>query len=122
MIYTFPIVTASLDLVSDIIAALASHQTLESCGNVGKLHCFTASRPSFPLQSLQSFPDDPMSFAWSTLWQRTGTRRNMLPNVHGRLYRLQAMKLQGRLAQGDWAAQKVGGIPGIKAVVASKFR
>lgn len=50
MVYNFPVVTAGLNLDSDIIGELAQHPNIVgtklSCGTIGKLHRLTSTVPA----------------------------------------------------------------------------
>ncbi|KAF8962708.1 hypothetical protein BDZ97DRAFT_1662595 [Flammula alnicola] len=132
MIYNFPVVTAGQDLDSDIIATLAEHPNIVgtklSCGNIGKLQRLTTR---FPSSEFAVFAGRTDTFLHGLNAGSAGTIAalvNILPKLHGRLYQLfqegkhqEAMTLQGKLGHGDWAASKVGGIGGIKAVVSKNF-
>ncbi|KAK7454567.1 hypothetical protein VKT23_011319 [Stygiomarasmius scandens] len=132
MIYNFPVVTAGIDLDSDTIATLAEHPNIVgtklSCGNVGKLHRLTSR---FPSSQFAVFAGKSEIFLHGLLSGSAGTIAalvNIIPKVHGHLYKLysegktaEAMDLQGRMGHADWAAQKIGGIGGIKAIVSKNF-
>lgn len=132
MIYNFPTVTAGLDLDSDIISTLAEHPNIVgtklSCGNIGKLQRITSRIPTSEFAVFAGRSD---AFLHGLNAGSAGTIAalvNLLPKLHGQMYRLfeegnhkQAMALQEKLGHGDWAASKVGGIGGIKAVVSKNF-
>ncbi|KAF8150593.1 hypothetical protein B0H34DRAFT_801534 [Crassisporium funariophilum] len=132
MIYNFPTVTAGQDLDSDVIKTLAKHPNIVgvklSCGNIGKLHRLTWM---FPSSKFAVFAGRTDTFLHGLNAGSAGTIAalvNILPKLHGILYRLfqagdtkAAMDLQALLGHGDWAASKVGGIGGIKAVVSTHF-
>ncbi|KAF8199513.1 hypothetical protein BJ912DRAFT_949240 [Pholiota molesta] len=132
MIYNFPTVTAGLDLDSDIITTLAEHPNIVgvklSCGNIGKLQRITSRIPSSEFAVYAGRTD---TFLPGLNADSAGTIAalvNLLPKLHGRLYQLfkegnhkEATLLQGKLGHGDWAASKVGGIGGIKAVISQNF-
>jgi len=132
MIYNFPVVTAGIDLDSDTIATLAEHPNIVgtklSCGNVGKLHRLTSR---FSSSQFAVFAGKSEVFLHGLLSGSAGTIAalvNIIPKVHGHLYKLysegktaEAMELQGRMGHADWAAQKIGGIGGIKAIVSKNF-
>lgn len=132
MIYNFPVVTAGQDLDSDIISALAEHPNIVgtklSCGNIGKIHRVTSRFPSSEFAVYAGRTD---AYLHGLLSGSAGTIAalvNLLPKLHGQLYQLyqegkikEAMELQGKLGHGDWAASKVGGIGGIKAVISKNF-
>jgi len=132
MIYNFPTVTAGQDLDSDIISTLAEHPNIVgtklSCGNIGKLQRITSCvEPS----EFAVFAGRSDTFLFGLLADSAGTIAalvNLLPKLHGHLYKLhqageveKAMRLQGLLGHADWAASKVGGIGGIKAVISKHF-
>ncbi|KAF8905019.1 hypothetical protein CPB84DRAFT_1676923 [Gymnopilus junonius] len=132
MIYNFPVVTAGLDLDSDTIGTLAEHPNIVgtklSCGNIGKLQRLTSRLPSTEFAVFAGRSD---TFLHGLNAGGAGTIAalvNILPKLHGQLYKLfqqgnvkEAMILQGKLGHGDWAASKVGGIGGIKAVISKNF-
>lgn len=132
MIYNFPVVTAGIDLDSDVIAALAEHPNIVgtklSCGNLGKLHRLTSRFSSSDFAVYAGRTD---AFLHGLNAGSAGTIAalvNILPKLHGRLYKLfqegnikEAMELQGKLGHGDWAISKIGGIGGVKAVVSKHF-
>ncbi|KAF8659058.1 hypothetical protein AX16_001930 [Volvariella volvacea WC 439] len=128
MIYNFPVVTAGQDLDSDTIGTLARHPNIVgtklSCGNMGKLHRLTTrfSQSEFAVFAGRSdlFLQGLISGSAGSI----GALVNLIPKVHARLYTLfkegkldDAMVLQAKLAHGDWAAGRVGGIGGLKAVI-----
>ncbi|KAJ3507072.1 hypothetical protein NLJ89_g6504 [Agrocybe chaxingu] len=132
MIYNFPVVTAGQDLNSDILSTLAEHPNIVgtklSCGNIGKLQRLTTHFPSSEFAVYAGRSD---TFLHGLNAGSAGTIAalvNLVPKLHGKLYKLfqegkhqEAMALQGKLGQGDWAASKVGGIGGIKAVISRNF-
>ena len=132
MIYNFPIVTAGQDLDSDIIATLAEHPNIVgtklSCGNIGKLQRITSR---FSLLEFAVFAGRTDTYLHGLLAGSAGTIAalvNLFPKLHRQLYDLYregnieaAMALQAKLGHGDWAASKVGGIGGLKAVIAKHF-
>ncbi|KAJ7650424.1 hypothetical protein FB45DRAFT_887910 [Roridomyces roridus] len=132
MIYNFPVVTAGLDLDSDVIATLAQHPNIVgtklSCGQIGKLQRLAST---FPQNEFAVFAGRSDFFYTSVLCGGAGTIAalvNVLPGLHGKLLKLQqegnfkeAMELQAKLGHGDWAMQKLGGISGVKAVVSHHF-
>ncbi|KDR76378.1 hypothetical protein GALMADRAFT_247825 [Galerina marginata CBS 339.88] len=132
MIYNFPTVTAGQDLDSDTISTLAEHPNIVgtklSCGNIGKLQRITSRIPSTEFSVYAGRTD---TFLHGLNAGSAGTIAalvNLLPKLHGQLYKLfqegktkEAMDLQGKLGHGDWAASKVGGIGGIKAVISKNF-
>ncbi|KAF9266869.1 aldolase [Marasmius fiardii PR-910] len=132
MVYNFPVVTAGIDLDSDIIATLATHPNIVgtklSCGNIGKLQRLSSR---FPSSEFAVFAGRSDFFAHGVLSGSAGTIAatvNVLPKIHGRIWHLlkenkveEAMNLQARLGHGDWAVQKIGGIGGVKAIVSQNF-
>jgi 4-hydroxy-2-oxoglutarate aldolase len=132
MVYNFPTVTAGLDLDSDVLAALAAHPNIVgvklSCGNVGKLHRLASS---FPPSSFAVFPGTAAVLLPGLLCGGAGgimALPNVVPRVHVRLLRLweegkmqEATALQAKLAHADWAVGKIGGVGGIKAIVAREW-
>ena len=132
MIYNFAIVTAGIDLDSDIIATLATHPNIVgtklSCGNIGKLQRLTSK---FPSSEFAVFAGRSDFFTHGLLSGSAGTIAagvNIAPKVHGKLLKLfkdgkitEAMELQAKLGHADWAIQKIGGIGGVKAIVSENF-
>jgi dihydrodipicolinate synthase/N-acetylneuraminate lyase len=133
MIYNFPTVTAGQDLDSDIITSLAEHSNIVgtklSCGNIGKLQRLTSRFPSSEFAVFAGRTDTFLHGLNAGSAGAITALANILPKLHGQLYKLfqegnfkEAMILQGKLGHGDWAASRVGGIGGIKAVVSKHFR
>ncbi|KAJ7284847.1 hypothetical protein C8J57DRAFT_1289642 [Mycena rebaudengoi] len=132
MIYNFPVVTAGVDLDSDILATLAQHPNIVgvklSCGQIGKLQRLTST---FPSSEFAVFAGRSDVFLPSLLCGSAGVIGalvNVLPKVHGKLHKLyhegnvkEATELQEKLGHADWAMQKLGGISGVKAVVSKNF-
>ncbi|KAH9945227.1 dihydrodipicolinate synthetase [Epithele typhae] len=132
MIYNFPVVTAGLNLDSDIIAALAVHPNIVgtklSCADVGKLNRLTSSLSP---EKFATFPGSSSVFLQGLVVGSAGiigALPNVAPKAHLHLYKLfkegkmaEAQKLQGLLAHADWELQKLGSIAGIKAVVSKHF-
>ncbi|KAJ7494597.1 hypothetical protein B0H11DRAFT_2002525, partial [Mycena galericulata] len=132
MIYNFPVVTAGIDLDSDVIGTLAQHPNIVgtklSCGQIGKLQRLVST---FPTTEFAVFAGRSDFFYTSLLCGSAGVIGalvNVLPKVHGKLLKLQqegnfkeAMELQAKLGHADWAMQKLGGISGVKAVVSKNF-
>lgn len=132
MIYNFPTVTAGQDLDSDIIAKLAQHQNIVgtklSCGNIGKIQRVASQ---FSPTDFAVFPGRSDAY-WAGLNAGgagvIAALVNLVPKLHVKLYRLhqegkfeEAKKLSAELGHGDWAASKVGGIGGLKAVISQNF-
>lgn len=132
MIYNFPVVTAGIDLDSDMIATLAEHPNIVgtklSCGNVGKLHRLTSI---FRASEFAVFPGASDVFVPSLLVGGAGVigaSVNILPKVHAEVYRLwkegnmaEVLQLQSLLVHGDWLVKRIGGIGGLKAIIAKEF-
>lgn len=132
MVYNFPVVTAGLDLDSDIISTLAAHPNIVgtklSCGNIGKLHRLTSKHTSSQFAVFAGKSDVFLQGLLSGSAGVIGALPNLIPKVHVRLYALykegnikDAMELQAQLGHGDWAVGKVGGIAGLKGLVAKHF-
>ena len=132
MIYNFPVVTAGINLDSDIIAALGEHPNIVgtklSCADVGKLNRLTSKlSPS----KFAAFPGSSSVFLQGLVVGSAGiigALPNVVPRAHVKLYKLwkagnlaEAQKLQAQLANADWELQKLGSIAGIKAVVSKHF-
>jgi dihydrodipicolinate synthase/N-acetylneuraminate lyase len=132
MIYNFPTVTAGQDLDSEIIGKLAIHPNIVgtklSCGNIGKTHRLTSS---FTPSEFAVYAGRSDTYLFGLLAGSAGAIAalvNLVPKLHAKLYELfreknikEAMELQAKLGHGDWAASKVGGIGGLKAVITANF-
>ncbi|KAK7033049.1 hypothetical protein R3P38DRAFT_2920380 [Favolaschia claudopus] len=132
MIYNFPVVTAGLDLDSDLLATLAQHPNIVgtklSCGQIGKLQRLAST---FPSAEFATFAGRSDFFLTSLLCGGAGligALVNVVPKVHAKLLKLhkegkleEAMALQAKLGHADWAMQKLGGISGVKAIVSKNF-
>ncbi|KAI0697967.1 dihydrodipicolinate synthetase [Cytidiella melzeri] len=132
MIYNFPVVTAGIDLDSDIISTLAQHPrivgTKLSCGNIGKLQRIVSSVPASEFAAFPGKSDVFLQGLISGSAGVIGALPNVVPKAHVRLLKLykegkldEAVKLQGLLGQADWELGKLGSIAGIKAVVSRHF-
>ncbi|KAG6849729.1 hypothetical protein H0H93_005932 [Arthromyces matolae] len=132
MIYNFPVVTAGQDLDSDIIAALAQHPNIVgtklSCGNIGKLHRLTTKFPSSKFAVFAGRSDVLTQGLLSGSAGAIAALVNVLPKLHTKLFKLyqegkvaEAMDLQGKFAHADWAIGRIGGIGGVKAIIAKNF-
>lgn len=132
MVYNFPGVTAGLDLDSDIILTLAQHPNIVgtklSCGNIGKIQRVASSLPA---SEFATFPGRTDAFAHALNAGGAGAMTalvNLAPKTHAHLHRMwldgkyqEAMALQAKLGHAEWAVSKVGGIGGIKAIIAKEF-
>ena len=132
MIYNFPVVTAGLNLDSDIIAELGTHPNIVgtklSCADVGKLNRLTSTLPA---SKFATFPGSSSVFLQGLVVGSAGiigALPNVAPKAHAELYKLwkegkmaEAQKLQSLLAHADWELQKLGSIAGIKAIVSRHF-
>ncbi|KAJ3856130.1 aldolase [Lentinula lateritia] len=140
MIYNFPTVTAGLDLDSDLISSLAAHPNIVgtklSCGNVGKIQRLSSSfdyRSSFA-----TFAGKSDVFLHTLLSGGAGTIAalvNLVPKIHAKVFKLfleyqktkdakvleEAFTLQSKLSAADWAVSKIGGVGGVKVIVAQEF-
>ncbi|KAI0346288.1 dihydrodipicolinate synthetase [Trametopsis cervina] len=132
MIYNFPVVTAGIDLDSDIISALAQHPrivgTKLSCGNIGKLQRIVSSVSPATFATFPGKSDVFLQGLVSGSAGVIGALPNVVPKVHVRLLQLhkegkmdEAVKLQALLGQADWELGKLGSIAGIKAIVSKHF-
>jgi len=133
MIYNFPTVTAGIDLDSDIIGELAAHPNIVgtklSCGNIGKLHRLTARTRSS--NQFAIYPGRSDTYLFGLFGGGAGVIAalvNLFPKLHVKLYRLfqegkiaEAMELQEKFSQADWAVSKIGGIGGLKALIIAFF-
>ena len=132
MIYNFPVVTAGIDLDSDLISTLAKHPNIVgvklSCGNIGKLQrIVTSVSPS----EFATFPGKADVFLQGLISGSAGligALPNVVPKLHVQLFELyregkldDAVKLQALLGQSDWELGKLGSIAGIKAIVSKEF-
>jgi len=132
MIYNFAVVTAGIDLDSDIVASLAQHPNIVgtklSCGNIGKLHRLTSRIPTTDFAVFAGRSDTFLHGLHAGSAGTIAALVNIVPKLHGRIYALfregnfqEAMDLQGKLGHADWAITKIGGISGVKAVVSENF-
>ncbi|KAF9565173.1 aldolase [Agrocybe pediades] len=132
MIYNFAVVTAGIDLDSDIIATLAGHPNIVgtklSCGNIGKLHRLTSRLPSSDFAVFAGRSDTFLHGLNAGSAGAIAALVNIVPKLHGQVYKFfregklqEAMDLQGKLGHGDWAISKIGGVSGVKAVVSTNF-
>ena len=132
MVYNFPVVTAGIDLDSDIIGTLAEHPNIVgtklSCGNIGKLQRLTSRFFSSDFAVFAGRSDTFLHGLNAGSAGGIAALVNLVPKIHAKLYRLflegettEGMDLQVKLGHGDWAASKVGGIGGIKAVITANW-
>ena len=132
MIYNFPVVTAGLNLDSDIIGQLAQHPNIVgtklSCGTVGKLHRLTSSVPITKFATFPGVSDVFLQGLVSGSAGLIGALRNVAATAHMEVYRLykagkieEAAKIQAMIGHADWELGKLGSIGGIKAVVSKHF-
>ncbi|KAF8626398.1 hypothetical protein AX17_006565 [Amanita inopinata Kibby_2008] len=132
MIYNFPTVTAGQDLDSDIISELAAHPNIVgtklSCGNIGKLHRLTSTFSPSTFSVFAGRTDLLVHGLLSGSCGSIAALVNILPKHHAHLYALwkdgrikEAMELQAKLGHADWAASKIGGIGGIKAIISKHW-
>ncbi|KAJ4480133.1 aldolase [Lentinula aciculospora] len=140
MIYNFPTVTAGIDLDSDLISSLATHPNIVgtklSCGNVGKIQRLSSSFDS--KSDFATFAGKSDVFLHTLLSGGAGTIAalvNLVPKIHTRIYQLfreyqetknakvleEAFVLQAKLSAADWGVSKIGGVGGVKAIVAREF-
>ncbi|KAF8876749.1 hypothetical protein BD779DRAFT_1613254 [Infundibulicybe gibba] len=128
----FPVVTAGQDLDSDTISTLAAHPNIVgtklSCGNIGKLHRITSRFTSAEFAVFAGRTDVFLQGLQSGSAGVIGALVNIVPKLHGKLYQLfrdgkieEAMALQAKMGQGDWAAGRIGGIGGLKAIISANF-
>ncbi|KAH9838310.1 dihydrodipicolinate synthetase [Rhodofomes roseus] len=132
MVYNFPVVTAGLNLDSDIIGELAKHPNIVgtklSCGTIGKLHRLTSTVPITKFATFPGVSDVFLQGLVSGSAGLIGALPNVAPKAHMEVYRLykagkiqEAEKIQGLLGHADWELGKLGSIGGIKAVVSKHF-
>jgi len=132
MVYNFPVVTAGLDIDSSVISELATHPNIVgtklSCGNIGKLQRLASSHDASEFAVFAGRSDLLLQGLLSGSSGEIGALVNVVPRLHLHLLKLyedgklkEAMDLQVKLGHADWAAQKLGGIGGIKAVVSANF-
>ncbi|KAF9059550.1 dihydrodipicolinate synthetase [Rhodocollybia butyracea] len=140
MIYNFPTVTAGIDLDSDILSALATHPNIVgtklSCGNVGKIQRLSSAFDS--KSEFATFAGKSDVFLHTLLSGGAGTIGalvNVAPKIHTKVYKLfleyqetkdasvlkEAFDLQAKISAADWAVSKIGGVGGVKAIVAKEF-
>ncbi|KAJ3793250.1 aldolase [Lentinula aff. detonsa] len=140
MVYNFPTVTAGIDLDSDLLSSLATHPNIVgtklSCGNMGKIQRLSSS---FDYQSsFATFAGKSDVFLHTLISGGAGTIAalvNLVPKIHAKIYKLfleyqktkdakvleEAFALQAKLSAADWAVSKIGGVGGVKAIVAQEF-
>ncbi|KAI0084139.1 dihydrodipicolinate synthetase [Irpex rosettiformis] len=132
MIYNFPVVTAGIDLDSDLISTLAKHPNIVgvklSCGNIGKLQRIASSVSPSEFATFPGKADVFLQGLISGSAGLIGALPNVLPRLHVQLLKLykegkldEAVKLQALLGQSDWELGKLGSIAGIKAIVSEHF-
>ena len=132
MVYNFPVVTAGIDLDSDIILALSDHPNIVgtklSCGNIGKLHRITSVKPASEFCTLAGVSEVLLQGLLSGSAGAIAALPNLVPKLHMKMYALyqagkieEAMKIQGQLGQGDWATKKAGGIGAMKTLISEHF-
>ncbi|KAH8834771.1 hypothetical protein DL96DRAFT_1701794 [Flagelloscypha sp. PMI_526] len=132
LIYNFPVVTAGLDLDSDVLSKLAVHPNIVgvklSDGNIGKIHRLTSR---FSPSSFAVLPGKADVLLHALLSGCPGgilALANIVPKVHSKLVGLfkegrlsEALTLQAKMGHADWAVTKLGGIGGVKLVVTENF-
>ncbi|KAE9395057.1 aldolase [Gymnopus androsaceus JB14] len=139
MIYNFPVVTAGIDLDSDVLSALAAHPNIVgtklSCGNVGKIQRVVTQAAGDDFATFAGKSDVFLHTLLSGGSGTIGALVNLVPKAHARVYKLfveyqntknaallqEAFSLQEKLSAADWAVSKIGGIGGIKAIIAKEF-
>ncbi|TFK21179.1 dihydrodipicolinate synthetase [Coprinopsis marcescibilis] len=132
MIYNFPGVTAGIDLDSDTVLALATHPNIVgtklSCGNIGKIQRVASTLPSSSFATFSGRSDAYVHGLNAGSAGVIAALVNIAPKLHVKVYRLwkegkaeEVMALQALLGHADWAASKIGGIGGIKAIVSTHF-
>ncbi|KAH0833108.1 hypothetical protein J3R83DRAFT_12101 [Lanmaoa asiatica] len=132
LIYNFPTVTAGLNLESDTIQELSNHPNIVgtklSCASIGKLHRLTSAKPSSEFATFAGVSEILLQGLLSGSAGAIAALPNIVPKLHTKLYQLyqdgnikEAMELQGLLGQGDFATKEIGGISGIKALVANHW-
>lgn len=127
LIYNFPAACSGLDLSSDTILDLAKHPNIVgvklTCGNTGKLTRVVAGTAGTPFKTFGGscdFTIQTLAVGGHGVIAGTG---NLAPRVCIRLFELwkegkldDAARLQGAVADGDWAAIK-GGFVSVKAAL-----
>lgn len=140
MIYNFPTVTAGIDLDSDVLSALSTHPNIVgtklSCGNVGKIQRVVTQASGDNFATFAGKSDVFLHTLLSGGSGAIGALVNVVPKAHAKLYKLfieyqrtknasllqEAFALQSKLSLADWAVSKIGGIGGIKAIIAKEFK
>jgi 4-hydroxy-2-oxoglutarate aldolase len=132
LIYNFPGVTGGLDISSDSIIRLARAEpkivgVKLTCGNVGKLQRLSSALPK---ESFAAFAGKSDFFLPALVAGSNGViaaLANVTPKVHTEIIRLyksgelqQAIELQNKLSDADWAILKLG-VAGVKGSVAKYF-
>ncbi|KAH7104977.1 dihydrodipicolinate synthetase [Auriculariales sp. MPI-PUGE-AT-0066] len=132
LIYNFPVVTAGIDLDSDVLGTLAEETNIVgvklSCGQIGKLGRLTSR---YPLSQFSPFSGRADVLLPSLLAGSAGgivALANMAPRTCTRLFELwkegdhtEAKKIQDIFVHADWQVGKIGGVGGVKAVVSQAF-
>lgn len=124
--------TAGTDIDSDTITVLAEHPNIVgtklSCGNIGKMTRLTTIFPSSEFTVFPGATDVLLPGLLMGAAGAIGASVNILPKVHSNIYELwtegkkdEAMRLQALLAHGDWMVKRIGGIAGLKAIIAREF-
>lgn len=132
MVYNFPGVTAGIDLDSDAIYELAKHPNIVgtklSCGNIGKLQRLTSRLAPAEFAIFSGRSDTFVHGMNAGSAGVIAALANIAPRVHVDVVKMwnegerdKAMEMQAMLGHADWAASKVGGIGGIKSIVARHF-
>ncbi|KAG1747072.1 uncharacterized protein EDB91DRAFT_1334832 [Suillus paluster] len=132
MVYNFPTVTAGIDLDSDIILTLSEHPNIVgtklSCGNIGKLHRITSTKPPSEFCTLAGVSEVLLQGLLSGSAGAIAALPNLVPKLHMKMYALyqagkidEAMNIQAQLGQGDWATRKAGGIGAMKTLISKHF-
>jgi len=133
LLYNFPLITAGIDLDSDMVLALAQHPNIVgiklTCANVGKLHRITSMIPSSEFAVLSGKSDIMLHGLLSGSAGGITALVNIAPKVHVKLLKHfhngeleEAWKIQRLIGHAEWAGSRLGAISGVKAIISREFQ
>ncbi|KZV80692.1 aldolase [Exidia glandulosa HHB12029] len=132
LIYNFPVVTAGIDLDSDVLGTLAQETNIVgvklSCGQIGKLSRLTTQNPLSKFSPFIGRADVLLPSLQAGSAGGILALANIAPRACVKLFKSfkngdleEARKLQDLFVHADWAITKLGGIGGVKAIVTRGF-
>jgi len=132
LLYNIPLITAGIDLDSDMILTLAQHPNIVgvklTCANVGKLHRISSTIPSSEFAVFSGKSDVLLQGLLSGSAGGITALVNIAPKVHVKMFKHfqdgeldEAWKIQYMIGHAEWVGSKLGAIAGVKAVVAREF-